>query len=370
MGKRDYSLLGRDAQRAVDTGLAAAQWYHTDLPRKEMKAFMQRVDGPAIRDTIILFACMITFAGIGIALWPSWWSAPFWLAYGVLYGSASDSRWHECGHGTAFRTKWMNDAVYQIASFMIMRNSATWRWSHARHHTDTYIVGRDPEIAVMRPPELAKVVLNFFGIIDVVRFFPNLIHNAFLGPNAEERTFVPQSEWGKVQRVAIIHGLIYVATISLAVWMGSILPLMVIGLPRIYGAWHHVMTGLLQHGGLADNVIDHRLNSRTVLMNPVSRFIYWNMNYHVEHHMFPMVPYHALPRLHDAIKHDLPAPDTSILAAYRQMWPAFRRQLRHEDFFLKRALPPTARPYRSEFHQTAPGTDPTNATPPNAIPAE
>ena len=55
------------------------------------------------------------------------------------------------------------------------------------------------------------------------------------------------------------------------------------------------MTGLLQHGGLAEDVLDHRLNSRTVYMNPVSRWIYWNMNYHVEHHMFPMVPYHALP---------------------------------------------------------------------------
>ena len=48
----------------------------------------------------------------------------------------------------------MNDVVYQIASFMIMRNPVTWRWSHARHHTDTIIVGRDPEIAVMRPPDL------------------------------------------------------------------------------------------------------------------------------------------------------------------------------------------------------------------------
>jgi fatty acid desaturase len=44
-------------------------------------------------------------------------------------------------------------------------------------------------------------------------------------------------------------------------------------------------------------------------MNPISRFLYWNMNYHVEHHMFPMVPYHALPKLHETIKHDLPAPD-------------------------------------------------------------
>ena len=178
MGRRDYSLLGLDSRRAVETGLSAAEWYHTDVSRKEMKALMQRSDGPAIRDTVILYGCMMLFTGIGIALWPSWWSVPFWLAYGVLYGSASDSRWHECGHGTAFRTKWMNDVVYQIASFMIMRNSATWRWSHARHHTDTYIVGRDPEIAVMRPPELAKVVLNFFGVLDVVKFFPNMIRNA------------------------------------------------------------------------------------------------------------------------------------------------------------------------------------------------
>jgi len=76
----------------------------------------------------------------------------------VLYGSSSDSRWHECGHGTAFRTGWMNEVVYQIARFMLMRNPVTWRWSHSRHHTDTIIVGRDVEIAVMRPRNSQAVV--------------------------------------------------------------------------------------------------------------------------------------------------------------------------------------------------------------------
>jgi fatty acid desaturase len=85
-------------------------------------------------------------------------------------------------------------------------------------------------------------------------------------------------------------------------------------------------------------------------MNPVSRFIYWNMNYHVEHHMFPMVPYHALPQLHAMIKHDLPAPNPSMWSGYREMMPAFLRQLRNEDYCLKRELPATARPYREEFH--------------------
>ncbi|MEI8698369.1 MULTISPECIES: fatty acid desaturase family protein [unclassified Mesorhizobium] len=348
--RRDYSLIGRDAKLAVETGLAAAEWYHTDVPRKQMKALMQRSDGPAIRDTIIWLGALILSGAGGAWFWGTWWCVPFFFVYGVLYGSSTDSRWHECGHGTAFRTQWMNDVIYQLACFMIMRNPVTWRWSHTRHHTDTIIVGRDPEIAVMRPPDLLRVVLNFFGILDAWHAMSDMLRNAAGIVSPAEKTFIPEQEQPKAIRIARIWAAIYAATIALALYSGSFLPLMLVGLPRLYGAWHHVMTGLLQHGGLAENVIDHRLNSRTVYMNPVSRFIYWNMNYHVEHHMFPMVPYHALPRLHEMIKHDLPAPTPSILAGYREMVPAFLRQLRNEDYFLKRELPPTAKPYREEFH--------------------
>ncbi|MCX2721196.1 fatty acid desaturase family protein [Roseibium salinum] len=354
--KRDYSLLGEDARRAVESGLANADWYQTDVPRKELKALMKRSDAPAIRDTIIWLGAMAVLAAIAVWLYPSWWSVPFFLAYGVLYGSASDSRWHECGHGTAFRTRWMNDAVYQIASFMIMRNPVTWRWSHARHHTDTIIVGRDPEIAVMRPPDLVRLVLNFFGLYDAWYAVSDMVRKALGHLSAEEKSFIPEMEQKKAITTARVWMLIYAATIGLAVAANSWLPILLVGTPRLYGAWHHVMTGLLQHGGLADNVTDHRLNSRTVLMNPVSRFIYWNMNYHVEHHMFPMVPYHALPALHELIRHDLPEATPSILAGYREMLPAFLRQLRYEDYFLTRELPPTARAYRgglSGTHDTA-----------------
>ena len=34
----------------------------------------------------------------------------FWC-YCTLYTSSGDSRWHECGHGTAFKTKWKNDVL-------------------------------------------------------------------------------------------------------------------------------------------------------------------------------------------------------------------------------------------------------------------
>src|SRR6478736_4010875 len=87
MGKRDYSLTGTDTARAVSTGLAAAEWYHTDIPRKQMKELMQRSDGPAIRDTIVWLGCLVAFGTTASLLWGSWWCVPFFLCYGVLYGS-------------------------------------------------------------------------------------------------------------------------------------------------------------------------------------------------------------------------------------------------------------------------------------------
>jgi Na+-transporting NADH:ubiquinone oxidoreductase subunit F len=127
--------------------------------------------------------------------------------------------------------------------------------------------------------------------------------------------------------------------------------------PNIYGAWLMAIYGWTQHTALAENVLDHRLNCRTILMNPVHRFLYWNMNYHTEHHMFPMVPYHQLPRLHAIVKDDCPAPYRSLTAAYREMIPAVLRQRRDPGWYIRRTLPPTARPVGTKPTAAAIATD-------------
>ena len=344
--QRDYSLLGADAESAKINGLSTAKWYQTDIPRSEMKAFMRRSDQPAIRDTIVLFSLMICFAVGGIYFWGSWYSTPFWMAYGVLYGSAMDSRWHECSHGTAFKTRWMNDALYQVASFMMIRNPVRWKWSHARHHSDTIIVGRDPEIVAKRPPSFFSLLLGFTGIEDTLSGLKLMFINAFGKLESEEADFIPDSEVSKVITVARVWTGIYVVVVGLSVSLSSWIPLMLVGLPRMYGAWHHVLTGITQHAGLAENETDHRLNSRTVYMNPISRFIYWNMNYHIEHHMFPMVPYYQLPKLHERLKSDFPEANSSILNAYMEIIPALWQQRKNADHYVIRPLPAGAEPYR------------------------
>jgi fatty acid desaturase len=341
---RDYSLTGPENSHAVMAGLANGDWYRTNIPRQRMKELMQRSDSPATRDTLLWLGFMILFAGFGVYFWGSWIAVPFFLAYSMLYGSGGDSRWHECGHGTAFKTPWKNDVVYQIACFMMIRNPTVWRWSHSRHHTDTIIVGRDPEILAMRPPALFKIAINFLGITDVPTSLWSMLRYAAGTLSGAERDFIPDAERPKVYFVARIWVAIYLATLAACVAMGSILPLMFIGLPRIYGAWHHVLTGLTQHVGLAEDVLDHRLNCRTVYMNPISRFVYWNMNYHVEHHMFPMVPYHALPKLHETLRADCPPPYTGFWHAYSEIIPTLWRQRREPDYYVVRHLPPSAQP--------------------------
>jgi fatty acid desaturase len=86
-------------------------------------------------------------------------------------------------------------------------------------------------------------------------------------------------------------------------------------------------------------VRDHRLNTRTVTLNPVFRFLYFNMNYHIEHHMFPMVPFHALPNLHERVQRDLPYTYSGLIDAFKEIVPVLIRQSKDANYFLLRALP-------------------------------
>lgn len=343
---RDYDLTGDSASRALAAGLVTEDWYRTPIPRPVMKALMKRSDQPATRDTVLLFGLMAGCAGLAIALMPSWWSVPAWLAYGLLYGSAMDSRWHECGHGTAFKTRWKNRVVYQIASFCMIRDPHCWKFSHARHHSDTIIVGRDPEVAIMRPVMALQLLANLVGIPDMLDGMRRMWAHVCGRILPDEAEYTEAGFFAGTIRTARIWLAIYVASLILALWLQSWVPLLLIGLPRLYGCWHMVLCGWLQHGGLADNVLDHRLNCRTVYMNPLSRFLYWNMNYHVEHHMFPLVPYYNLPELHAVCRKDFPAPCRSIAAGFAEMLPVLWRQRTDPDFHLRRPLPATAQPYR------------------------
>jgi MocE subfamily Rieske [2Fe-2S] domain protein len=342
--KRDYSLSGGsegaialDEDRLEDRVEEA--WWSPEIPRKELRAFMQRSDGPALWHFGLWIVLLAASGYLVFLSWGTWWVVLALLVYGTIY-SSSDARWHECGHGTPFRTHWLNMVFYHISSFMTLREAYLWRWSHSRHHTHTIIVGRDPEIQVKRPADLLAIVLDFFYLRSGPPEIRRIVQNTLGRPNSDVRDFVPEAERGKMYWSSRI----YVAIIAgFALWsiaIGSLLPILLVALPRFYGGWLHQLLGLTQHAGLAENTFDHRKNTRTVYINPVFRYLYMNMNYHLEHHMLPAIPYHALPRFHKAISDQTPKAYVSLWEVYREMVPALIRQATEDpDYHIERILP-------------------------------
>ena len=45
--------------------------------------------------------------------------------------------------------------------------------------------------------------------------------------------------------------------------------------------------------------------TRTTITTRMMRFLAWNMPYHVEHHVYPAVPFHQLPALHKVMQAEL-----------------------------------------------------------------
>ncbi|MCE2511065.1 MAG: fatty acid desaturase [Acidimicrobiia bacterium] len=329
---RDYGLVGEDSRLAIDRGLVEAEWFRPPIDPERLTALQVRTNARAARDTILWLGLLGVFGYLAFRALGSWWAAPAFMAYGALYGGAGDSRWHECGHGTAFRTKWLNDVVYYIASFMLLRQPTLWRWSHVRHHTDTIVVGRDPEIMFPRPSNLPTVLGVYLPVVLLPKAVWRTIKHAAGRIDDDARDFIPTDELPKLKWESRAYIAVLAGTAVWCVAIGSIVPALYVGLPTFYGAWLMVFFGALQHAGLREDVLDHRYNSRTVYMNPILRFLYSNMNYHVEHHIFPTVPYYALPALHQEIKQYLAPADSSTISAYRRIFATLRRQWRDPTY--------------------------------------
>ena len=336
---RDYTIGGPEEKIAESKGLVDADWYKPKVDRELMKKFMARNNSLAAMHIASWFAALGVFGYLAHLSFGSLWAVPAFAVYGVLYGSMSDSRWHETGHRTAFRTKWMNDVVYYIASFMVFREPETWRWSHARHHSDTIIVGRDAEIAGKRNVPFYKYLLELFSFGAFPAELKQWTQNAFGKITDNQKEFQPPETFRISKWASRVYLLILIATVISSWQIRSFEPLLFIGLPSIYGHWLVVVLGFTQHAGLAENTIDHRLNTRTVYMGPLNRWIYWNMNYHVEHHIYPSVPFHQLKNLHEAVKDQLPPPYKSTLSALREVVYALRLQAKDENFYIQRQLP-------------------------------
>jgi len=350
-GHENYALRG-DASGASEItedsfeDKVEAEWFSPTLDRKAFKQLTKRSDAAGWRRFGPWLAILVVSGTAGVATWGSWTCVPAFLVYGLAY-AMSDHHAHELCHGTPFKTRWINEVFYHLNGFMTLHEGFYWRWSHSRHHTETLFVGRDPEIAVPRPPDVAGMFLDLFFLKSGAKQLASILRHACGSLNEEGRHFIPETEKQKVFWSSRVYVLVIAAVILACMVMHSLLPAMLVVLPRFYGGVMAQIFNLTQHAGMQEDIRDHRLSTRTWYTNPLFRFMYMNMNYHVEHHMFPLVPFDNLPALHELIKSQCPPAYPSLLTVYREIVPAILHQVRDPSWYVLRPLP-DARPIPAE----------------------
>jgi len=323
------------AQKDNSKPITMDDWYKCPLDRKVLKELTRRNDRDAL---LYLSGFLAMVAGSGVLAWLSlgaWWCVPAFLLYGTIYAFA-EAMEHELRHRTPFRSEWLNASVHWLICFMTWREQIYSRWSHAQHHTYTHLtatVPADVEIAVKRPPNYLKLATDFLRVSHGIHHLGNIVLHSLGIVSRSAKAVVPPIEYRAMCRNSRIVLALYVGVIAWAIVAHSWLPVVFLLLPRTYGAWLHELLAITQHTGLRENELDHRFSTRTIRLNPILQLLYWNMNYHVEHHMFPNVPFHALPKLRKAIEADLPPAYDGLFSAWGEILHFLRTQ-RHDPEYM------------------------------------
>lgn len=141
--------------------------------------------------------------------------------------------------------------------------------------------------------------------------------------------------WSRIQ--LLFHGAVLVIAIATGLW---VLPLIITVFPFI-GSFLIYLTGHPQHCGLRNNVPDFRKCTRSMKLNPFLEFLYWQMNWHTEHHMYAGVPCYNLKKLAREIADDMPEPRT-LTSAWREMYEIAKRQKTDPSYQFDTPLPADA----------------------------
>ena len=132
----------------------------------------------------------------------------------------------------------------------------------------------------------------------------------------------PLKEKKKIIWNSRFYVLIWSLVIFYSIYIGSFLPIVYIILPTYIGKPIWFAVNVTQHLAAKIDTKDHRLSTYSVRINPLLSFLYWNMEYHLEHHMYPMVPSYNLKKLRKEIDDQLPKPFKSLFDFYKHVLPS------------------------------------------------
>ena len=317
-------------------------WYKVPVERETLRALHQRSDVKGLLQAGG-FLCLLSLTGT--AAWLAsdriWLFLPLLFLHGTFWAFLGPGR-HELVHNSMFRSKFLNTFFLYVYSFLNWDSHVMYWASHARHHKFTLHPPDDLEVDL--PYDLSLKAFLKAGFVDVWTFCSTVKGVVRLSLGKDEGTtpqrrtsditknFPLESQWQvrlfpredverrrqlfRWARVLLFgHAAIAAVAVSCGLWQ----LLLVVTFVPFYGRWLWYLSVIPQHAGLQNDVSDFRLCCRTITLNPLLTFVYFRMNYHTEHHMYPAVPCYNLGKLHRVIQHEMPTCPRGLLATWHEI---------------------------------------------------
>jgi fatty acid desaturase len=286
------------------------------VSRAQIQALSQRRDGPGL---VFLAGHLATLAVTGCLVWAassSLWILPAMFVHGVVIVHLF-SPFHESSHGTAFRTRWINDVVCWFTGLALMLEPLHFRYEHAEHHSHTQHPGLDPQMI-----PIAERLSGYLYYATAIPYFRgilrSLIHHLAGRFSADERRMFPPEARAKMQREAWIMCAVYVALAAGSLVLHSWAVVIYWLAPRVIGEPVMRLIRMSEHVG-RPRVPDLLRNTRSVETWAPIRWLAWNNACHAEHHGIPTVPFFALPQLHAILKPHLEDVQPGYISAQRAL---------------------------------------------------
>ena len=333
------------------------KWYRSPIERAKLSELMRRSNLRGAYQAVGHLALWTATGGLAYTLF----TKQLWVGFAValfLHGTVGSFfkglAVHELGHGTVFRSKWLNRFFLRLFSVLGWWNYHEYAMSHTFHHRYTLHSEGDREVVLPRNPTLWFVCLlqlftvNFAFRTECNAFFYTLRRIVATAFNRYDDAWIrdlyegqPEARRQAVKWARFVLAF-HVVTIGVFIGIGQPILAVLVSGHHFIGNWLKYFVSLPMHCGLRDNVPDFRLCVRTIKLDPISRFLYWHMNWHTEHHMFAGVPCYNLAKLHKEVREDMPEPRT-LVGAWREMRETWRRQREDPTYQFDTPLPATAR---------------------------
>ena len=144
------------------------------------------------------------------------------------------------------------------------------------------------------PASDTQLAIAYTGLRQVAFRVGLMLRHAFTG-NASA-PWIPEGKRHIVVKEARLYVALYIVLLLASLALQTALLLWVWIVPLIVGQLFLRPYLYAEHTG-CERTRSAFQNTRTTYTGMVMKWFAWNMPYHVEHHAYPSIPFHALPKL-------------------------------------------------------------------------